>query len=189
MREVTDSGDSSTEHGYVSTRRDLANPLQIAAEQAMQAHAALGKMSACTTVTEFADAATEFMSAARGMSQSVAWLARTSATDASERRRGFSAWFAMSARELIVHPVQAELQAKTQTPPIYISRLARGSGHPPIREAMTLAKMMSVKPRPEDFYFEGLDKRPAIELCAEYLERVTNLLDASKQAMKRFGLE
>ena len=183
MSEVTDSSESSTEHRGVSTRRDLANPLQIAAEQAMHAHVALGKMSAASTVTEFADAATEFMSAARGVSQSVAWLARTSATDASERRRGFSAWFAMSARDVIVHPVQAE------PPAIYISRLARGSGHPPIREAMTLAKMMSVKPRPEDFYFEGVDKRPAIELCAEYLERVTNLLDASKQAMKRFGLE
>ena len=155
----------------------------------MQAHVALGKMSAASTVAEFADAATEFMSAARGVSQSVAWLARTTATDASERRRGFSAWFAMSARDLLVHPVQAELLPQQTQPSVYLSRLARGSGHPPIREAMSLAKLMAVKPRPEDFYFEGVDKRPAIELCAEYLDRVTNLLDESKHAIKRFGLE
>ena len=188
MREVTDGGISSTEHGRVSTRRDVAKPLEIAAAQALQAHVALGKMSACATVAEFAEAAHEFMSAARGVSQSVAWLARTTATDASERRRGFSAWFALSARDLLVHPVQSELQQQMQ-PAVYVSRLARGSGHPPIREAMTMPTLQAVKPRPEDFYFEGVDKRPAIELCAEYLDRVTNLLDESKQAIKRFGLE
>ena len=187
MREVTDRGELSTEDRGVTTRRDVAKPLEIAAAQALQAHVALGKMSACTTVAEFAEAATEFMSAARGVSQSVAWLARTNAVDASERRRGFSAWFALSARELLVHPVQSELQQ--QQPSVYVSRLARGSGHPPIREAMTLPTIVAVKPKPEDFYFEGVDKRPAIELCAEYLERVTNLLDESKQAIKRFGLE
>jgi hypothetical protein len=45
------------------------------------------------------------------------------------------------------------------------------------------------KPRPEDFYFEGADKLPAIVMCAEYLERVTSLLDQSKVALKRLGLE
>ena len=47
----------------------------------------------------------------------------------------------------------------------------------------------AAKPRPDDFYFEGVDKLPAIQLCSEYLDRVTELLDQSKVALKRFGLE
>lgn len=147
-------------------------------------------MSACTSVAEFSDAAIELMSAARGIAQALVLLARLSASDGSERRRAFTGWFATQVSTVLQHPVHTEVKGSSLDPPaVYLSRLARGSEHPPIREATMLGRMAALRPRPEDFYFEGVDKRPAIEMCAEYLERVTSLLDQSRQAMKRFGLE
>jgi len=161
----------------------------MAAAQALLAHRALGRMAVCDNANDFADAANDLLAATRGISASIATLARTGASDGSERRRAFTAWFAANVRDVVAHPIQTELHAKQTPPTVYVSRLARGSAHPPIREAMTLGNMQSFKPRPDDFYFEGLDKLPAIQLCSEYLDRVTNLLDQSKVAMARFGLE
>lgn len=191
QREAHEDSIRRRHHRPVPTRRDVANPLELAAAHSLIAHRALGRMSACQTVAEFSEAAADLMNAAREMSQSFASLAHVPAGsdgNSSERRRAFSAWFATQVTTVFSHPMQSELQ-RTGMPTVYLSRLARGSGPPPIREAMTLARMMSVPPRPDDFFFEGADKRPAIEMCAEYLERVTSLLEQSKQAMKRFGLE
>lgn len=162
----------------------------MAEAQALLAHRALGRMAVCDNANDFADAANDLLAATRGISAAIATLARSSASDGSERRRGFTAWFAMNAQPLVLHPVQSELQKSAQPPAVYVSRLARGSGHPPIRDAETIVTIQQhVKPRPDDFYFEGVDKLPAIQLCSEYLDRVTDLLDQSKAALKRFGLE
>ena len=161
----------------------------MAAAQALLAHRALGRMAVCENANDFADAANDLLAATRGISGAIATLARSGVNDGSERRRAFTAWFAVNARELFQHPIQTTLQGSMKPPTVYVSRLARGSGHPPIREAMTLANMQSIKPKPEDFFFEGVDKLPAIQLCSEYLDRVMNLLDQSKAAMKRYGLE
>jgi hypothetical protein len=174
----------------VTTRRDVASSLDVAAAHSLNAHRALGRMSACTSVADFSEAAIELMAAARGISQTLTLLARLTAIDSSERRRAFTGWFAAQALSVLQHPMHAEVHGSSLEPPaVYLSRIARGSDHPPIREATMLARMAAMKPRPEDFYFEGVDKRPAIEMCSEYLERVTSLLDQSRQAMKRFGLE
>lgn len=188
QREAHEEVISRRHHRPVTTRSDVARPLDDAATHSLTAHRALGRMSACTSATEFSDAAAELLTAARGISQSIAAVARAVASDGSNRRRAFAAWFATQVSTVLSHPMQSEVQKQEMTA-VYMSRLARGSGSPPIREALTLARMASLRPRPEDFYFEGLDKRPAIELCCEYLERVTCLLDQSKQAIKRFGLE
>ena len=171
----------------VSTRRDVASPLAVAEAQALLAHRALGHMSACTTTAEFVDAVNDLMFAARGISHALAGLARVS--DGSERRRAFAAWFGAQAGVVLQHPLQTLHASSTEPPVVYMTRLARGSNAPPIREALGLGRMPDVKPRPEDFFFDGADKQPAIVMCADYLDRVTSLLDLSKQAMKRFGLE
>ena len=41
--------------------------------------------------------------------------------------------------------------------------------------------------RPDDFYFEGIDDKPAITACAEYLHYLSALLDRSKQTLVRLG--
>jgi hypothetical protein len=144
------------QHRAVST-------LQRASEHSMKAHRALGRMSASATLAEFTDAAAELIASLREISSSLETLAK------NDRRRAFAAWFAK-------HGLHSELLKIPATPAVYISRLprARGSEPPPIRGSMA-----------EDFYFEGADKRPAIQLCAEFLERVTTVLDQTK----RFGLE
>jgi hypothetical protein len=186
----------------VSTRRDVGGPLQLAAAQALIAHRALGRMSVSATVAEFSAATLEFMSAARGVSQTVAVLALGSNGEGSDRRRAFTAWFAAEVAGVLAHPMQSDVvQASSNEPPVvYVSRPARGSDQPPVREAVAevtpvngspIGRLAIVtrRPRPEDFYFEGADKRPAIELCAEYLDRVTTLLDESKATLRRLGLE
>ena len=57
-------------------------------------------------------------------------------------------------------------------PAIYSMRFAQGSGPPPFNGVDVV--------RPHELYFDGLDKRPALEMCAVYLDRVTRLLDETR---------
>ncbi|HLL22288.1 MAG TPA: hypothetical protein VK427_09160 [Kofleriaceae bacterium] len=163
------------------TRRDV----DVASAQALAAHHALGRMSACSSVAEFALAANEFLASARGLAQAVAKLARSAANDhGTTKRRAFAAWFAIQVTPVVQHPVQSELLRGA--PEVYVARPARGSDAPPFAGA-PMVRVPKPRPRAEDFYFDGVDKRPAIELCAEYLERVTSLIDDSRRTLARIA--
>lgn len=189
----------------MSTRRDLAGPLQLAGVHALIAHRALGRMAVSSTVAEFSDASVELVTAARGMWGAVATLARSMALgERSERRRAFMAWFGNAVVGVLQHPLQRwVVQATASTRPVvYVSRVARGSCALSMRDGdvsvageaapgVVIARMaiVSHRRRAEDFYFKSANTRPAIVMCAEYLERVTTLLDASKVTLHRLGLE
>jgi hypothetical protein len=165
--------------GVTASSKD---PLAQASANALLAHHALGRMSAATTVAEFSAAVCEFLAAARSIARLVEQAADGSASDA--RRRAFAMWFGKQMSGLFAHPIENGLDAK---PTVYALRLARGSGPPPFQDAPQEPEPV-VRPRPDDFFFETIDTRPAITLCAEYLDRITHLLDETKRARKRFGL-
>ena len=118
-------------------------------------------MTTCRSIDDFSDAVRSFLFAARAATRTMA------------RADHESLRFHLVA--LLKHPLE------TNTPAIYMSRLARGSA-PPYGEESTAPVVGRVItreiPKADDFYFEGFDKKPAIELCAELLERITLLVDS-----------
>ena len=158
------------------------DPLAQASAKALRAHHALGRMSASVTVAQFSAAVCEFLAAARTIAHLVEQAADRDASGA--RRRAFSLWFGKQMAELFAHPIENGLPAR---PTVYALRLARGSGPPPFDDLPPQPEPVA-RPRPDDFFFETIDSRPAITLCSEYLERITQLLDETKRARRRFGL-
>ena len=155
------------------------DPLAQASAKALRAHHALGRMSASVTAAEFSAAVCEFLAAARTIASLVEQAADRDANGA--RRRAFSLWFGKQMAGVFAHPIENGLPAR---PAVYALRLARGSGAPPFDDLPPQPEPVA-RPRPDDFFFETIDTRPAISLCAEYLERITNLLDETKRARRR----
>jgi hypothetical protein len=155
---------------------DAGDPLQVAAAKAMRAHHVLAVMQACTTPAELTDAAADFLAAARSAAQTLARVGESVDDDA------FAQWVGERLLALRAHPIEAELSAATR-PAITTGRIARGSEHPPFRHGDKL-----VLPTHDDeafFCFEGLDRRPAVDLCAEYLQYLTLLVDESRARLSR----
>lgn len=155
--------------------------LALADSRASLAHHALGRLFACDSEAEFAAAVTEFLKQARAVCQSLARLRETCAprgpADATHH------WLSAQIAALQKHPLEVALMRATP-PPIYVARIARGSEPPPFKGEPI------VEPKPVDeYFFEGIDKRPAVELCASYLERVTAVLDETRHQLKRAGLQ
>jgi hypothetical protein len=150
----------------------MTKTLDVASTHALIAHHALGRMTACTSVVELSDAASEFLQAAATVSRCIARLGVEEGTSTPLAR----------------HPLAIELQRIALTnkaPALYVSRLARGSEAPPFRDGLSYTQVkVTLTPRPEDFFFESTDKKSAIELCAEYLDRVTALLDVSRRRLE-----
>jgi hypothetical protein len=145
----------------------LQNPLEVARAHALRAHHALGLMTACKTTGEFSEAVTAFLSAARAVTRTVVRAERDNQTSA------FPTTFRDQLLAILKHPLEG-----SATPPVYMSRLARGSA-PPYGEAPAVPRVITREiPRADDFYFETCDKKPAIELCADYLMHITALVDA-----------
>lgn len=154
-------------------------PLELAAEKAHLAHHALGRMSASVTTAEFRVALYEFLATARNVARLVEQAAEGSPHDA--RRRAFTSWFGERTAVLSAHPIENGLDRK---PVVYASRHPRGSGPPPIAD-LPKEPEPTARPRPDDYFFEQVQSKPAIALCAEYLDRITELLDQSKWALAR----
>jgi hypothetical protein len=159
-----------------------ADTLALADSRASLAHHALGRLFACDSEAEFTAAVTEFLSQARAVCQSLARLRETCSprgpADATHH------WLSAQITALQKHPLEVALTRATP-PPIYSARMARGSAPPPFA-----GTPIASEPKPADeFFFEGIDKRPAVELCASYLERVTAVLDETRHQLKRAGLQ
>jgi hypothetical protein len=149
--------------------------LNVAASKALRAHHALGKLAVCRSEAEFVKTATEFLVHARAVCQSLARLRETSGAHGSRVHD----WLAGQITTLQQHPLEVALTRPT-TPAVYTQRVARGSEPPPFEGVVHAA----ITPKPVDeFYFEGLDKRPAVELCASYLERVMMVLDETRSQL------
>lgn len=145
--------------------------LQAASDDVLAAHHALGRMYGSTTAEEFSAAAAEFLDATRAVTQTLARDSRADDVSAVMRRA-----FELDASTLIT--------AAT----VRMTRLARGSG-PHSLPAHDSSSQREVRPapakaRPEDFYFAGFDRHPAIHVCAEFLERVTSALDKAKRVVQ-----
>jgi hypothetical protein len=158
-----------------------ADTLALAGSRASLAHHALGRLFACDSEAEFTDAVTEFLAQARAVCQSLARLRETCSprgpADATHQ------WLSAQIAALQKHPLELALERATP-PPIYSSRMARGSAPPPFRGEI------AIEPKPAgDFFFEGIDKLPALELCASFLERVTAVLDETRHQLKLAGLQ
>jgi hypothetical protein len=152
---------------------DVDDPLQVAAAKAMRAHHVLGVMEACKTPAELTDAAADFLATARSAAQTLARLGET-VSDAA-----FVHWVGERLLALRAHPVEAELAAATR-PAITVARIARGT-EPPFATGM---------PQDEPYFcFEGLDRRPAIDLCTEYLQHLTLLVDETRTRLSRARTE
>lgn len=155
---------------------DAGDPLQVAAAKALRAHHVLAVMHACKTPAELADAAADFLAAARSAAQTLARLGESGADDA------FVQWVGERLVALRAHPIEAQLATSTR-PVITIGRFARGSGPPPFREG---DKVVFATHADEPFFcFEGLDRRPAVDVCAEYLHYLTLLVDESRSRLSR----
>jgi hypothetical protein len=161
------------------TALPIAEPLSVATAKALRAHHALGCLATCSSAAEFADRAKELIALTRAVSQAIARIREESELHVS--RRAFSEWLGVQLGHLQRHPFET-----VASPPVYAARLARGSGPPPF-DGVAIGRVPTAPQRPEDFFFEGFDKRPALELCAEYLERVTRVLDETREQMRRLG--
>jgi hypothetical protein len=137
---------------------------------------------ACNSEAEFTAAVTEFLAQARAVCQSLARLRETCSprgpADATHQ------WLSAQIAALQKHPLELALKQATP-PPIYTARMARGSAPPPFNGEPLVAPTKG----PAEFYFEGIDKLPAVELCASYLDRVTAVLDETRHQLKRAGLQ
>ena len=143
---------------------------QVAASKTLRAHHALGRLLVCASAEEFANAAHEFFIHAFTVARTIERIGRM-----GEHDLAFAAWFSQQLQALSNHPVALELEA--EPPAIYRSRLAHGSHHgepTPARRA--------------DYFIEGLDEQPALELCADYLDRATKLLDDTRQRLLELGI-
>ena len=147
----------------------IAEPLGVAAAKALRAHHLLGRLTTCDSLAEFASAATELVALTRAVTQSIARLR----DDAAAQRSELAAWLHHQMTTLERHP----LETMQSLPSLYAARLAAGSSPPPFEGL--------VRHRADEFYFEGHDKRPALELCADYLDRVTKLLDETREQTRR----
>lgn len=150
---------------YFSDRASL----ELASDDVLAAHHAFGRMCGSTTAAEFADAAAAFLDATRAVAQT---LARDSRAD--DVSTVMQQVFELEASELVT-------AAGVRGP-----RIARGSGPHviPTSDGEYLAQRASTPPprvRPEELYFEGFDRYPAIHVCAEFLERITAALDKAKR--------
>jgi hypothetical protein len=145
---------------------------QVAASKTLRAHHALGRLLVCRSTAEFATVAHEFLMHAYSVARTIERIGRMGEEDLA-----FAAWFATQHAKLSQHPVYLELQ--TDAPTIYRSRVAHGS-HPPFGDELA--------PRRGEFFIEGLDERPALELCADYLDRATELLDDTRERLHALGI-
>ena len=158
-----------------------SDTLALAGARALRAHEALGRLLACHNEAQFSSAVTEFLQHARAVCQSLARLRETCSPNGAD---AVQQWLASQISALQKHPLEVAL-AKATPPPIYAARLARGSEPPPFAGAPS-----ALEPKAADeFFFEGIDKRPAVELCASYLECVTAVLDETRHQLKRAGLQ
>lgn len=154
----------------------------------LRAHHALGRMSACSAQAEFAEMLAEFLECARGLSDAIGRVGNTSLETNTDGADAFSRWLGDEVSTLRKHPLQTEVLSSTSNgSAIVVSRLARGSGPPPLRDESAATRRAPPRPRAEHFFFEVIDKRPAIELCAEYVDRVSSILDESRQRLKLLG--
>lgn len=143
---------------------DDDDDLYLATRNAELAHHAFGRMLAAKSLAELTPAAGDFLAATRGAARAI--------TGAARRLPGLS--HELSALER--HPLIA---IDEQSPQLYVSRLARGS-----RADLSRGSVLpSLVPSPGDYFFENADKRPAIALCREYLERIDDLIDQTRRAL------
>jgi hypothetical protein len=160
-----------------------ADTLALADSRASLAHHALGRLFASDSEAEFTAAVTEFLGQARAVCQSLARLRETCSprgpADVTHQ------WLSAQIAALQKHPL--ELALKRTTPPaVYSSRMARGSAPPPFAGEPLVVPAKAVS---DEFFFEGIDKLPALELCASFLERVTAVLDETRHQLKLAGLQ
>jgi hypothetical protein len=143
---------------------DDDDDLYLAARNAELGHHAFGRMLAAKSLAEFTAAAGDFLAATRGAVRSM--------TGAARRLPGLLQQLSAVER----HPL---LAVDEQSPPLYLSRLARGS-----RADLSRGTLLPpLVPSPGDYFFENVDKQPAIALCREYLERVDALVDQTRSAL------
>lgn len=161
-------------------------PVDVASANALRAHHALGRLYACRSESEFSEIVAELLTLARSVTESIARLPAAHVVGrTTEAHIFFAQWLSARMASLQCHPLEGTLV--TSTPPIYSARLARGSEAPPF-DALSIDRAPKAA-HPHEFFFEGLDKRPALELCASYLDRVTTLVDEVRQRMRHLGLE
>jgi hypothetical protein len=156
----------------VEARASQSYVFQVAASKTLRAHHALGRLLVCGSTPEFATVAHEFLMHAHSVARTIERIGRMGEADLA-----FAAWFAEQIATLWKHPIYLELE--TEAPAVYRSRFAHGS-HPPFGDPPI--------PRRSDFFIEGLDETPALDLCADYLDRATQLLDDTRQRLQALGI-
>ena len=151
-----------------------------------EAHRALGTMFASETSKDFHDAAGEFLGTARTVRNLVARLGLeefgdglSSPADAQSQAK-FDRWLADAIEPLLAHPLES-LDADPAPPLKYVPRI----DEVPVAKSRASTELGVMRSRPDGYYFQFMDTRPAIELCADYLERVTALADEAVQASQR----
>lgn len=143
---------------------DDDDDLYLAARNAELAHHAFGRLLAAKTLADFTAGAGDLLAAMRGATRAISGAAR--------RLPGLLQQLTALERQ----PLHA---IDEHAPQLYVSRLARGSRADLARGGL----LPSLVPSPEDYFFENVDKRPAIALCHEYLERVDDLIDQTRRAL------
>jgi len=143
---------------------DDDDDLYLAARNAELAHHAFGRLLAAKSLAEFTASAADFLASTRGTARAI--------TGAARRLPGLLQQLSALER----HPL---VVVDEQAPQLYLSRLARGS-----QADLSRGRLLpSLVPSPGDYFFENIDKRPAIALCREYLERIDDLIDQTRRAL------
>jgi hypothetical protein len=180
----------------------IAATIDAATAMLANAHHALGRMSACQSAPEFSKATADFLAVARDVSGRIMRIATACGDDT--RIDEFATWLADATKKLTEHPLDSiatkRVLAIRRQPPegmaLGSTRQARGSAPPYAEDRnITIGKLGGwvladsiTSARPDDFYFQHLEERTAIALCADYLDTISALLAAATRELKRRAL-